>query len=243
MYTNQHTVRLSFVCTEFSNLVKKTKTTKNLVFKLEKCTVIKMRNNIVVNLLLAFVFLLILLHQWIGWRAEGLVLKNESLQLEFVRNKCLKQMDVDARRRTAHPDTQCYKFYLGAKPFDLCIPPWTKYLTAEMGIKCGTNGFWIDDRRLCMQTLVPVADETVLKSCMRAVGFDEFMLFPIDDEDPPDQNYGHRLVFFSDSCVVDRRGKILKCALHQKGDVEKYVLYRLNSQMIPNPLYDANAGC
>ena len=95
-----------------------------------------MRNSIIVNFFLTFAFLLILLHQWIGWEAEGHELKNKSL--EFNKENCLKQLNVDGRKRI-HPDTLCHKLYLRdadkkdepAKPFNFCIPLYSKYLIVD----------------------------------------------------------------------------------------------------------------
>ena len=175
-----------------------------------------MRNSIIVNFLLAFVFLLVLLHQWVGWRAEGYDLKNDT-----EKHKCLRQMNVDGRKKKAHQNTKCHELYLRdepAKPFAFCIPLDSKYLIVEKGIKCETSGFWIRDELKCTATFAPIADE-VLMNFMRVVGFAKNKLFPVISKGFA---VGHRLVFYSDSCVLEKKGKTLKCAFHQKNDVERY---------------------
>ena len=194
-----------------------------------------MKNQIVVNFLLTFAFLVVLLHQWVGWRAEGHKLGNKASKL-FDKGKCLKTL----KRRTAHTKTHCHKLYLrnmkgeSTASSGFCIPPFTKYLIVERGIECGMYGFWIRDRKKCLNTFTPDIDEGTLKSFMRAVGYAKFIQFSVISD--------HRLVFFSDTCIFHKRGKMIKCGMNKKIDAEKYI-YRLSPQMIPYPLYDADAGC
>ena len=152
-----------------------------------------------------------MLHQWVGWRAEGYDLKNDT-----DKNKCLRQMNVDERKKKAHQDTKCHELYLRddpAKPFDFCIPLDSKYLIVERGVKCETIGFWIRDELKCIRAFAPIADEALM-NFMRVVGF---------------AKNKHRLVFYSDSCVLGKKGKTLKCAFHQKNDAEKYDLPPLSA--------------
>ena len=208
--------------------------------------VIQIKTNIVVNFLLTFALLLVVLHQWVGWEAKGHETKNKSLEID--KNKCLKQLNVAGNEWAAHPRTKCHTLYLRdvyvkdelAKPFDFSIPPSSKYITARKGIECGTNGFWIRYENKCIKTFAPVSDQKILKELMRAVGFGKYMPYSLI---PPDLTVGHRLVFFSDSCAVDKTGGILKCAVHKQRDVERYILYRISPQLIPYPSYEADLGC
>ena len=199
-----------------------------------------MRNNIIVNFLLACVFVTVLLHQWVGWKAEGHEIKNESLAFE--KTKCLAQLNAYGKRRTP-ANTPCHKLYLRdsqgeptADLFEFCIPPSTNYLTAEMGRACGMERFWIRDRKGCMKTFAPIDDEKVLRNLMTTVGFAECVPFVLVQNG---RVLRYRLVFFSDSCVVDKKGKILKC---ENEDVDPDI-YPLSPELIPRLLYVKHSGC
>ena len=202
-----------------------------------------MRNNIVVIFLLSFVFLFALLHQWVGWKTESHEIKIESLEL-FDKSKCLRQLNVNVKKKTSVPDTQCHQLFLmadQAKTFNFCIPLDSKYLVVEKGIKCATRGFWIHDRKGCTKGFAPIADERILKRFMRRIGFAKFMLFFLLSSVG---SFGPRLVFFADSCVLDKKGmhKALKCAINPKGDVKKYE-YRISLNLISYPLSAVYSGC
>ena len=201
-----------------------------------------MKNNIIVNILLAFVFLLILLHQWIGWKAEGHeAIKNKSRL--FDKKKCLKQLNADRNMKT-HPDIPCHKLYLNdfdlrgepiagqpSESFDFCIPPFTNYTTVEMVSACGLDGFWTRDQKGCIQTFTPGTDEEVLKEFMKAVGFAQFVHF---DKVPWGISLKDGFVFFSDACMLDKKRRKLKCGLD---------IYHLSPQLVPHPLYVKGFGC
>ena len=170
-------------------------------------------------------------------------MKNESMP--FDKEKCLKQLNANAKKG------KCHKLSLrddsNDEPgnikglFDFCIPPFTtKYLTAEWGRACGKNQFWIRDRTGCLKTLVPVSNEKILQNVMKAVGFSQFVPFVLVQKG---RALRYRLVFFSDSCEVDKKRKILECEMDEKGDVDIYHLAPQLNELIPHPLYVKHAGC
>ena len=187
--------------------------------------------------------MLAMLFQWFGFPTEGYEFgSNESLK--FRKEKCLTQLNAYGKKKMMEiPDTICHKLYLRdvkgepTHPFDFCIPPFSKYLVAEKGIACGVVGFWIRDRNRCMKTFAPGADEKVLKNFMRAVGFLQWMPFSVI---PPGISVRFRLVFISDSCVLDKKGKILKCEMNPQG-IPQEKIYPLSHYYIPNPLYEMNS--
>ena len=192
-----------------------------------------------VSLLMTLIFMLGLWNQWDGWKADGYEINNQSDISEklFDKDRCLTVL----KRATADAKISYHQMYLKdlkgepTASFEFCMPLSTTYLVVESGIECGTYGFWINDRKKCVKQFTTVADEKTLKRFMRAVGYAKFVPFSIMTDDD-------RLVFFSDSCILDKKGKILKCGMHPKGDPEAYI-QRLSSQMIPQPLYEADAGC
>ena len=119
------------------------------------------KNNDVVNLLLAFLFMFAVLYQWFELRKDGLALKKDSFSA-FDKSNCLKQLNVDViKQMTIVKETKCQKLYLRdskEEPTNFCFLPFTNYLTVERGIKCETNGFWIRDRNKCIKTFIPIAD-------------------------------------------------------------------------------------
>ena len=180
-----------------------------------------MRNSIIVNFLLTLVFMLVVLHQWIGWKADGHEVKNESLA--FDKEKCLIQLNANGKKRN-HPGTPCHKFYLRDdledKPtawIGFCISPFTKYLTLEMGQACGMEGFWIHHQNECVQTFVPVpvSDEVILKIVMREIGFAQFVPFA---KVPRASAPRRAFLFFRDTCTFDKKGRALKCRTAEKDE-------------------------
>ena len=177
--------------------------------------------------------MLLLMHQWIGWKAEGYELKNESLA--FDEDKCLFLLNARGNMGT-HRETPCYKLYLEDHPtdeptnsFGFCVSPFIKYLTVEMGQACGMEGFWISDQKECVRSFAPVSDGVIVKNFMRAAGFAQFVGFSKASQGVRRSG----LVFLSDSCALDvKRGKILKC-----GTDEEYVY------VYPLSPHKMNPGC
>ena len=86
----------------------------------------------------------------------------------------------------------------------------------------------------------PVSDEKTVINFMKIVGFGKFMPFLLN---PPALNIGHRLMFFKDSCLLKKKGKILQCAVNEKGDAEGYISYRISPHLIIYPLSVVNSDC
>ena len=157
-------------------------------------------------------------------------------------------LNADGGKWAAHADTKCHRFYLNdfdlegepiagrqTESFDFCIPPFTNYLTVEMVRACGVDGFWIRDRKGCVQTFAP---ETVgVFKFIKVVGFAQFLHFV---KVPWSVSVRPGFVFFRDSCTLDKKRRTLKCEMNQIGGAH---IYHLSPQLVPYPHYEMKSGC
>ena len=165
--------------------------------------------------------------------------KNEASA--FDKYKCLSQLNVDEKpKMRAHWDKQCSSFPLkdevtGMKKatFDFCTPFLAKYVIAERANECGQDGYWISDPRGCMRQFAPAIDEDYLKGFMVFVGF---------SESRPAGKGDSNLVFFSDTCKMNKETKKLDCGLRRKDDSIQ-LSFHLTPNLIPYPLYDVKSQC